>query len=86
MQIIITATGKEFTVSWMGVATIDGILRFSVKDADMGEVFSTFTNQEETETLIHSFDNIQKEYTGYTVFRGITIDFQNEMIVSLSKI
>lgn len=86
MQKIITISEKEFDVDWAGVATIDGVLRFAVINGDMPEVFTTFSNPEETEVLVHTFDNIRKEYEGYTVFRGVSLNYQNEIIVALSKI
>ena len=85
MQKIITKSGEEFEVSWAGVASIDGVLRFAVLNSDMGTVFNTFTNPEETEILVHEFDNTPKEYIGYTVFRGVLMNYQNELIVSLSR-
>ena len=86
MQTIITKTGKEFSVAWIGVSNIDGILRFSVLNSDMTTVFTTFSNPEETETIVHTFGETPKEYVGYTVFRGVTLNYQNEMVVALSMV
>ena len=83
MQKIITATGKEYTVAWAGVSTIDGLLRFEAVNIDTGTALSTFMNPVETETLIHAFDNAPKTYSGYTVFRGIDINQNNRIMITL---
>lgn len=86
MQKIITKTGKEFEVAWAGVATIDGVLRFSVLNSDMTTVFASFSDPKETEVLTHMFGDTPKEYVGYTTLRGVTLNYQDEMIVALSRI
>ena len=85
MQKIITKTGKAFEVAWAGVATIDGVFRFAVLNSDMSEVFTTFSDTNETEVLNHSYDDTPHEYVGYTVFRGLTLNYQNQIIVALSR-
>ena len=85
MQTIKTATGKEFEISWAGVATIDEVFRFELKNSDMGTSFTVFSNPVETETLTHYFDNIPKEYIGYTTLRGVAMDMQGGIVVSLAK-
>lgn len=85
MQTIKTATDKEFEISWAGVSTIDGFFRFALKDNDMGTAFATFSNPTETVTLTRYFDNIPKEYIGYTTLRGIAMDMQGGIVVSLAK-
>lgn len=84
MQKIITATGKELTVNWCGVSTIDFTLRFGTSDWSMAELFQVFTNQEETSTLIHMFDSYETKYEDYTVFRGVDLKPDGEIVVALN--
>lgn len=84
MQTIVTATGKEFTIDWCGPSTIDFALRFGVPDGNMAELLLIFTNQEETETLIHHFDEHETVFTGYTIFKGVDLKADGEIVVALN--
>lgn len=82
MQKIKTATNKEYNILWCGVSSIDGVLRFEVKDLNMLETLAVFTNPEETIELTHIFDNQPRVYHGYTTFKGVDLT-NTGIIVSL---
>lgn len=84
---IITATGKEFNVEWLGLSTIDNVLRFAVKDSDMATVLSVFTDPEETASLVYVIDNMNNktEYYSFTTFKGVDLLPGNSIVVSLIK-
>ncbi len=84
---IVAYNGQEYPIDWIGVATLDGVLRFSVPGSeDISSLFTTFSNPDNCTKLIRIFDEDQKEYDGYNVFRGITVAFDGKYIVALSKI
>lgn len=85
MQKIITATGKEFQVSWCGPSTIDFALRFEVVERTMAEVLTTFINPEETATLTHVFDEHETVFTGYTQFKGVDLKPGGSIVVALME-
>lgn len=85
MQEIITATGKVFQIIWCGLSTIDNALRFEIKGKTMQEVLAVFTDQEETEVLIHSFDNHETEYTGFTLFTGVDMKKSGTIVVTMEE-
>lgn len=82
---LLTANGEEFDVAWMGVASMDGGLRFGVINSTAEKIFSIFTVPENCTVLTRVFDGVEKEYEGYTVFRGMTINYNDEIVVSMSK-
>lgn len=85
MQTITTATGKTYQVGWCGLSTIDYVLRFGVRGESMVDVLQVFMNAEETETLVHTFDERTNEYDGYITFRGVDLKPNGEIVVSLSQ-
>lgn len=85
MQKIITATGKEFQVSWCGPSTIDFALRFEVVENTMADVLTTFINPEETATLTHVFDEHETVFTGYTQFKGVDLKPGGSIVVALME-
>lgn len=84
MQRIRTATGKEIIVNWCGVSTIDFALRFGVPNGNMMELIRIFTNPEETQTLIHLFDEEEIVHTGFTIFKGVDLKPDGEIVVALN--
>lgn len=86
-MIIVTNTGKEFAVGWCGQSTIDGVLRFAVKDEEMTTVISTFTDTNETAKLVYVVDDMGNrfEYDGFTTFKGVDLMPDNSIVVSLMK-
>lgn len=83
-MIIRTISGKEFRVLWVGVAFND-ILHFAVIDGDMNEIFSTFSDPDETGTLIRVYDGTETEFSGYSVFNGFNKEKTGNIVVSLAK-
>ena len=84
MEIILrTATGKLFPIRWIGVATIDGKLRFEIARGDLSEVFSTFTNPNETKMLERIFNDDVKVFAGYTNFGGVAVNYDGAIVVTL---
>lgn len=81
-----TSNNEEFDIAWIGVATIDGVLRFSVINSDIKRVFDVFSNPESCAKLTRVYDGIEEIFEGYTVFRGVQIQYDNSVLVSLSKI
>lgn len=86
-MVIITATEKEFNVEWLGLSTIDNVLRFAVKNSDMATVLSVFTDPEETASLVYVIDNMNNktEYYSFTTFKGVDLLPGNSIVVSLIK-
>ena len=83
---IVTANNEEFEIKWAGVANIDGVLRFAVVNGDPAELLRVFSQPENCTTLKRVFDETEKEFVGYTVFRGVTINYEGDVIVAMSKV
>ena len=83
---LITANGLVFEIDWIGVAALDGVLRFSIKDVDIATIIQVFTVPENCEVLIRKFDEDEQIFEGYAVFRGVQINYDGSSIVALSKI
>ena len=86
MIMLRTANNEEFQIAWAGVATIDGVFRFAVINANIQDVFTAFSNPENCSTLTRVFDNQETEFSGYSVFRGVTVNYDGSVTVALSKI
>lgn len=87
MNSIRTVDGTILNVVWIAVSNIDGALRFCVIDADVTQLFTLFTNPENCSEIVRLVDNEDMQtYSGYTVFRGIQMNYDGTAIVSLSKI
>lgn len=80
-----TALNKMFDIGWIGVANVDGALRFAVLNKDIQSVFSAFTNERETVVLVAESDGITQVYDGYTVFKSIDIYQDGSIVVALGK-
>ncbi len=52
-QSIMTGKGAELPVAWLGVSDLDGSLRFEVTEGELKELFSLFSDPEETAALTH---------------------------------
>ena len=70
-QNITTAKGTQLPVSWLGVSDLDGSLRFEVTEGELKELFSLFSDPEETAELTHRYDEKEIVYRGFTRFKGI---------------
>lgn len=86
MVTLTTSDGDVFEIKWIGVASIDGVLRFAIVGVTIPEIIAVFTDPEKCKTLTRNYDGVELVYSGYTVFRGVQINYENDMIVSLSKI
>lgn len=84
MQKLITNTGKEIEINWCGPSTIDFALRFGVPNGNMTQLLLIFTDPQETATLTHCFDEHETVFTGYTVFKGIDLKVDGEIVVALN--
>lgn len=84
MQKIITNSGKEISVNWCGLSTIDMALRIGVPEGNMEELIQIFMNPEETSSLTHQFDEHEAVFTGYTVFKGVDLKVDGEIVVALN--
>lgn len=84
-QVIRTATGISYPIEWCGVASMDGILRFYVKDGNLVELTSIFS-EEQNFPLTHLFDGeVVQTYDGYTRFFGVNLDFVGGATVAIAK-
>lgn len=82
-----TVTGELFQVAWVGISSIDGSLRFSLIQPEPMHVLQVFTNSENCTTIYRVIDGEEDlSFEGYTVFRGIQISYDNNVLVTLSKI
>lgn len=83
---VLLPNGKMILVAWMSITQFDGVLRFNVLNADVAKLIETFTNPENCSCLVKMCDGIAVEvYTDYTVFRGITVNYDKTAIISLSR-
>lgn len=80
-----TNKGKLFDVDWVGVSSFDGALRFSVKSANVNDLFFVFTDSGETVKLVSEVDGIEVEYEGYTKFCSIGVEMSGSTVVALMK-
>lgn len=86
MRKVITGTGKEITVNWCGRSTIDFVLRMGIPNGNMTEILQIFMNPEETTSITDVFDEREKVYTGFTVFKGVDLSRDGEIVVSLLEV
>ena len=79
---LITATGKEFQIAWIGISELDGSLRFEVVgDVNMFALISTFIQPTETATLTRVWDGNERAFEGFTEFKGVDKKFGDGGIV-----
>ena len=86
MQKVTAANGDEYNISWIGVANLDGALRFGIVGGELANIMGTFTNPNNCAVITRTFDENYFSYEGYTVFRGVRINYNGEIIVTMSKI
>ena len=86
MAKLITAKNKEFDVSWLGVSTVDGALRFEVTGSDVDTIHSTFRDPEQTAILTEVKGTTEKEYAGYTDYRGFDKKYDGSIVVALNRV
>ena len=66
-----TAKNVEIPINWIGISDFDGSLRFETTEADMPELFRIFNDPEHTICLTRVFDEAEKDFEGFTSFKGI---------------
>jgi len=66
-----TAKEYEIPVTWIGISDFDGSLRFETTETNMAELFGIFNDSEHTICLTRVFDEVERDFEGYTAFKGI---------------
>ena len=66
-----TAKDVIIPITWIGISDFDGSLRFETTEANMAELFRIFNDPEQTICLTRVFDEAEKEFEGFTSFKGI---------------
>ena len=66
-----TAKGTEVPINWIGISDFDGSLRFETSETNLAELFRIFNDPEHTICLTRVFDEAEKEFEGFTSFKGI---------------
>ena len=66
-----TAKGTELPINWIGISDFDGSLRFETTETNLAELFMIFNDPEHTICLTRVFDEAEKEFEGFTSFKGI---------------
>lgn len=82
---ITTATGKQYIVRWCAIASIDGVLRFCITGESVANLIPVFMNPEETSIINYHFDETVTEYEGFTVFKGLDLQLDGNITISLMK-
>lgn len=86
MIILKTANDEQVPIEWIGPSSIDGVLRFGTRSVDVQTLFSIFTKPENCIVLKRIFDENEQIFEGYTVFRGVSVNYDGMAIVALSKL
>ena len=66
-----TAKGTEVPINWIGISDFDGSLRFETTETNLAELFMIFNDPEHTICLTRVFDEAEKDFEGFTFFKGI---------------
>ena len=66
-----TAKNTEIPITWIGISDFDGSLRFETTETKLAELFMIFNDPEHTICLTRVFDEAEKDFEGYTFFKGI---------------
>ena len=66
-----TAKGIEIPITWIGISDFDGSLRFETTETNMAELFMIFNDPEHTICITRVFDEVERDFEGYTSFKGI---------------
>ena len=71
MMTLKTAKGTELPINWIGISDFDGSLRFETSETNLAELFRIFNDPEHTICLTRVFDEAEKDFEGFTSFKGI---------------
>ena len=66
-----TAKNVEIPINWIGISDFDGSLRFETSETNLAELFRIFNDPQHTNCLTKVFDEAEKEFEGFTSFKGI---------------
>ena len=66
-----TAKNVEIPINWIGISDFDGSLRFETTETNLAELFMIFNDPENTICLTRVFDEAEKDFEGFTSFKGI---------------
>ena len=66
-----TAKNVEIPINWIGISDFDGSLRFETTETNLAELFMIFNDPEHTICLTRVFDEAEKDFEGFTFFKGI---------------
>lgn len=80
-----TPSGDQYAIDWIGVATIDGLLRFRLPSGNITDILIEFSNTDNLPVTVHEDDELCTEYTDYTTFFGAEKDMAGGIIVILGK-
>ena len=66
-----TAKGYEIPITWIGISDFDGSLRFETTEADIVKLFEVFNDSGHTAVITRVFDEVGRDFEGFTSFKGI---------------
>ena len=66
-----TAKNVEIPITWIGISDFDGSLRFETSETNLAELFRIFNDPQHTNCLTRVFDEAEKDFEGFTFFKGI---------------
>ena len=66
-----TAKNVEIPINWIGISDFDGSLRFETSETNLAELFRIFNDPQHTNCLTRGFDEAEKNFEGFTSFKGI---------------
>ena len=81
-----TAKGRVLPIEWIGISDFDGSLRFETPENDLPALFALFHDAEETAVLTRVYDEDEKTFTGFTVFKGIERMASGNTVVRLNHL
>ena len=80
-----TAKNYELPITWIGVSDFDGSLRFETTERNMEELFRIFNDPEHTRCLTRVFDEVGRDFEGFTFFKGLELMGNGCVVVRLLK-
>ena len=82
---ILTKT-KEYDVAILGISSLDNSLHIEITGAELNDVFSAFSNPQETRKIERLWDGGEKdEFVGYTKFKFINQLNDGHIVVALDR-
>ena len=66
-----TAKNYELPITWIGISDFDGSLRFETTETNMAELFMIFNDPAHAIKVTRIFDEVERDFEGYTSFKGI---------------